>query len=258
MDLTALVKPYLIPTDPPLDFSQALALGLLGDEVRTFHVRGVANTTTSWADLWGAGGIRAEPAATAGIVRIVSTSSSDASSGTGARSVEVVGWNSSWAVVTEVIDLDGTSTVSSSNSFHRVISARVVTAGTGGANVGTLTFTISSKTMAIIAIGDNASLHSHFTVPPDHIGYVYGWRFSAAKGGGQIDHGAIRFYVGPSSQVYHPHEQHALAEGGGSIGSLPLLVAGGRTELVVRAKSTGAGSERYVTTSYHVALFPVQ
>ena len=258
MDVTALVKPYLTPTDPPIDLSQALALGLLGDEVRTFHVCGVVNTTTSWADLWGAGGIRADPSASAAVVRIVSTSSTDSASGTGARSVEIVGWSSSWNVVTEVVNVNGTSTVSSTNSFHRIISARVVTAGASGANAGTLTLTISSKTMATIAIGDNASFHSHFTVPPNHIGYVYGWRFSAAKGGGQIDHGAIRFYVGPSSQVYYPHEQHALTEGGGFIGSLPLLVVGGQSELVVRAKSTGSGSERYVTTSYHVALFPAQ
>lgn len=258
MDVTALVKPYLTPTNPPLDLPQTLALGLLGDEVRTFHVCGVVNTTTSWADLWGAGGIRAEPAASAAVVRMVSTSSADAAAGTGARSVEIVGWGSSWNLVTEVVNLNGTTTVTSSTSFHRIISARVATAGTGGANAGTLTLTISSKTMATIAIGDNSSLHSHFTVPPNHIGCVYGWRFSAAKGGGQIDHGVIRFYVGPSSQVYYPHEQHALTEGGGFIGSLPLLVVDGQTELVVRAKSSGSGSERYVTTSYHVALFPAQ
>lgn len=258
MNVTALLEPYLTPTHPPLELSQALALGLFGDQVRTFHVCGVGNTTTSWADLWGAGGIRADPSAAAAVVRIVSTSSADTSSGTGARSVEIVGWGSSWEIRTEVLTLNGTTTVSSSNSFHRIISARVVSAGTGGANAGTLTLTISSKTMATIAIGDNASLHAHFTVPPDHIGYVYGWRFSAAKGGGQIDHGAIRFYVGPSSQVHHPREQHALTEAGGFIGSPPLLVVDGQTELVVRARSSGSESERYVTTSYHVALFPAQ
>lgn len=258
MDVTALLDPYLTPINPPLDLPQALALGLLGSSVRTFQVCGVGNTTTTWIDLWSGGSIRADPSASAAVVRIVSSSSADASAGTGARSIEIVGWGSSWDLVTEVISLNGTTTVSSSSSFHRIISARVATAGTGGANAGTLTCSISSKTMATIAIGDNASFHAHFTVPANHIGYVYGWRFSAAKDGGQIDHGTIRFYVGPSGRVFYPHEQHALTEGGGFMGSLPLLVVEGQTELVVRAKSTGTGSERYVTTSYHVALFPAQ
>lgn len=52
MDVTALLEPYLTPANPPLDLSEVLALGLLGDQVRTFHVCGVGNTTTNWADLW--------------------------------------------------------------------------------------------------------------------------------------------------------------------------------------------------------------
>lgn len=255
MEITALLESFLTPTTPPLDLSEMLALGLLGTQVRTFHVCGVGNITASWADLWGAGGIRSLPSAAA-VVRVTSTTTLDASAGTGANTVEVVGWDEAWDIVTEAITLNGTTVVSSTNKFHRIISARVKTAGSTGANAGTLTFTISSKTMATIEIGDNASFHSHFTVPPGHLGYVYGWRFSAAKGGGQIDHGAIRLYVGPPGNAHYPREQHALTEGSGLTSSGPLLVVDEQTEIVARAKSTGSGSERYVATSYHIALFP--
>jgi hypothetical protein len=255
MDINALIEPFLTPTTPPLDLAEVLALGLLGGQVRTFHVCGVGNTTTSWADLWGAGGIRSLPSASS-TVRAVSTSTLDAPASSGAHTVEVVGWGDAWELLTELVELNGTTQVSSSNKFHRIIYARVASVGSNGANAGTITLSISLKTMATIMIGDNASLHSHFTVPPGHLGYVYGWRFSAAKGGGQIDHGAIRLYVGPLGDVHHPREHHALSDGLGFTGPGPVLVVDENTEIVARARSSGSGSERFVASSYHIALFP--
>lgn len=255
MDVTALLKSYLTPNVSPLDLAEALTLGLLGDTVRTFHVCGVVNTTASWADVWGPGGVRINPSS-AMVVQCYSSSTTDTSSGNGARAVEITGWDENWNLATETINLNGTTAVASISKYERIISVRVTTAGSNGANTGVLSFEIDSKVMATIAIGDNAGFHSHFTVPPNHVGYVYGWRFSAAKGGGQIDYGAIRFYVAPTGNAYYPHEQHALTEGAGLTSSGPLLIADQQTELVVRAKSTGTGSERYVATSYHVAVIP--
>jgi hypothetical protein len=255
MDVAALLKPYLTPADPPLDLPEVLKLGLLGDQVRVFHVCGILTTTSSWADVWPSGGTRTNPSSAASVL-VASSLSSDNASGNGARRVEVYGWDSSWDLAAETVALNGATSVATSTSYSRVISLRVTEAGSNGSNLGTISATLSSQTMATISPGDNASLHSHFTIPPAHIGYVYDWRFSAAKGGGEIDHGAIRFCHRPDNLLFYPHEEHMLTEGHGLNRSGPLLVAEAEAELVVRARSTGSGSNRDVTTSYQVAVFP--
>ena len=105
MDMSAVLESYLTPTHPPLDLAEVLALGLLGEQVYDFHICGIGNTTTGWADLWGPGSMRSLPSSPA-VVRVFSNSTADAASNNGARAVEIVGWDDSRKLGTEVIDLD--------------------------------------------------------------------------------------------------------------------------------------------------------
>ncbi|MBT5106983.1 MAG: hypothetical protein HOM20_12440, partial [Porticoccaceae bacterium] len=81
--------------------------------------------------IWDGGGIYTY-IATAETVTITSTSGSDSAAGTGARTVEVQGLNSSYEVVTETLTVGGAG---GSTEFLRVFRAVVITAGTDGVNI---------------------------------------------------------------------------------------------------------------------------
>ena len=67
-------------------------------------------------DIWGTRGIWVAPTA-AMTVNIVSSSTADASAGTGAGTLSVTGLNGSYVEVTETVTLNGTTAVTTSNSY---------------------------------------------------------------------------------------------------------------------------------------------
>lgn len=95
MPLTEELISFLTPRHPPTSLAEAMTLGLLGDSVRVFHRCGVANTSTSQVDLWALGANMDYPTA-ATVVSCSSNSGSDRSTGTGARQLEVTGWDENW------------------------------------------------------------------------------------------------------------------------------------------------------------------
>lgn len=260
MSVSALLEAFLVPRESPVNFAEALALGLLGDEVSVFHVSGTGNTTTTPADLWtNSGGavnriLPTQPTAVTG----ASQSADDASTGIGAREVELVGWDDEWNLATETLALDGTTPVQTTTAFVRLIRARVVSAGSLGHNAGDLAFSIDAKEQAGVPATENRSFSAQFSVPPGRLGFVYDWRVSASKGGGQIDYGAVRFHVQPKDEVFFPIEELMITDGAGLARSGALYVAQPQTDLSVRAWSAGSGSERWVASSYFVAILPAQ
>ena len=72
-------------------------------------------------------------------LEVLSSDTDDTSAGTGARTVELQGLDSSWNVLTETVTMNGTSAVTTTGSFLRIFRARVVTAGSSGRNEGTIT-----------------------------------------------------------------------------------------------------------------------
>jgi hypothetical protein len=87
-------------------------------------------------DVWPGGGTYAWKQA-AGPMEIVSTSTSDAAAGAGARTVEIQGLDANYELLTQVVTLNGTTPVPI-GSLLRVNSAVVRTAGASEMNVGTL------------------------------------------------------------------------------------------------------------------------
>ena len=106
-----------------------------------------------------------------------SSSASDTSAGTGARTVEITYYdNTGVGPLTETVTLNGTSSVNTVATNIRFIeSMRVVTAGSGGANVGTITLfgstgggggtvgTIGVGNL-VTAVGDNQTFWAHHYV----------------------------------------------------------------------------------------------
>ena len=137
--------------------------------------------------IWDGGGIYTY-IATAETVTITSTSGSDSAAGTGARTVEVQGLNSSYEVVTETLTVGGAG---STVEFLRVFRARVITAGSSGVNEGTISVT-SDDTSTVLAeigvdgTGSNAAGRGQtfmalYTIPAGKTGYLTQWTVGSGK-----------------------------------------------------------------------------
>lgn len=115
-------------------------------------------------DVWAAGGAVTFPAAAAATT-VVSSSTDDAAAGTGARTVRVRGLTAGFKEAYEDATLDGTNAVALTKTFLRIWSVEVLTAGSGGANAGTIDAKHSSTVLHRIPIGANLSRGAFFTAP---------------------------------------------------------------------------------------------
>lgn len=152
--------------------------------------------------------------------------------------------------------MNGTNPVATTEEFWRVISARVVVAGSSGLNDGTLTCTIDGREAAVVYAQNVGNLDPQFTVPPGHVGYVFDWRASATTIGGQIAYGAVRLMLRPPSQLFYPYEEHFF--GGERERSGPLVAVDPGTDITIRSWTEGGGASRWVSSSYKIALFPAE
>lgn len=119
---------------------------------------------STFEDVWNVGGLLTYPS-TAGKISVSSSSTSDTSAGTGARTIKIIGLDSNYDRLEETITMNGTSTVTSTNNFLRINSAYVVTSGSNETNVGDITFVIGGNNQGVISATIGQTQRSHFTVP---------------------------------------------------------------------------------------------
>lgn len=140
--------------------------------------------------VWPAGGTVPHPTV-ASVLKISSSNANDTSAGTGARTVFIEGLDSSYAVVSETVILNGQTAVNTTNSYLYVNKFYVVTVGSGGENAGNInagTGTVTSGVPAvlydIIAVGHNNRTTGHYCVPAGYTGYMVEGLFSAGQASG--------------------------------------------------------------------------
>jgi hypothetical protein len=105
----------------------------------------------------------------ASTLTLVSSSTSDNTS----ASVLISGLDSSFNIITETLFLNGTTGVTTVNSYFRVNSMILVSAGSSQTtNVGTITLKQSSNTVSQIAIGIGRSQSTVYTVPAGYSFYL--------------------------------------------------------------------------------------
>ena len=115
------------------------------------------SVSSTFGSITGNGGIYSYPTSAS---TAVVTSSDTVSDNTG--TVLVSGLDSNYDLASETLTIGGGA---GTTSFIRAFSARMITANTGDANVGNITITVDSKTVAYIPATYGSSLNANYTVP---------------------------------------------------------------------------------------------
>ena len=119
------------------------------------------------------------------IHQLKSTDVDDTSAGAGARTVQIYGLDSNYALFNETLSMNGTSNVATA-SYTMIYRMIVRSAGATGWNEGTITVTADTDNTvtAQITIGNNQSLMTQYMVPADTKGYMINFSGTMKKSGG--------------------------------------------------------------------------
>lgn len=124
-------------------------------------------------DIWDGGGTWPQPTV-AQTHAITSTSASDTGAGTGARTLDISGLDSTGIQVSETITLSGVSAVTTTNLYRIIDRMIVVTVGSGGVNAGDIIArgTTDSTITAQVTTGNNQTLMAIFQIPVAKAGCI--------------------------------------------------------------------------------------
>lgn len=159
----------------PKDFYIEVSKGKISkhSRVNKHGINSDVDTSTAPEDVWSNGGIWVPPT-TARIHDVVSSSANDTSAGTGMRTLTIQGLDGSYNFASETITLNGTTPVSTINSYVIIDYAAGMTVGSGGVNAGTITITAQTDATVTttIPIGFCQNQMAIFQIRDNHKGYV--------------------------------------------------------------------------------------
>lgn len=148
--------------------------------------------TTATETLWSYGGAYNWLAAATQLSVSSSSANDDGDpGGTGARTIQIIGLDANWEPIVEDVTMNGTSVVTTTNSFLRVLRAYVLTAGSTESNVGVIYIHNSAVTAgvpntstlvygAIPAAAGQTQMAIH-TIPAGYTGYIINLRLFSAR-----------------------------------------------------------------------------
>ncbi len=155
-----------LPTGPQtLDQLYYMAtFGLAGSSVKVWQVTAVTGTLAAdeTADIWSVNGSRTL-LTQASTISVVSSSIQDVDGGSGASAISIYGLNENYDEISEIVMLNGTTPVVSTQAFLRINLVFAVDKINVGRIVGTATTGGSTQLAIEIGIGSDESVH--LTVP---------------------------------------------------------------------------------------------
>lgn len=195
-------------------------------------LRGRNSAISSTAStLWGMGVANYAQLLTGTACEVVSSSANDAAAGTGARTVEVTGVNSSYAPFKETITMNGVTPVPLTNtSIIGINSLKVLTAGSGITNAGSIDVrTVSGSTVKTRMIASAEGLGASqaadflFTIPASKKALLTDVHFSGITVTGSVTV-TIRSYNSAGVKFQEGVGQSSLYVTGfnGAIGKVPF------------------------------------
>lgn len=155
-----------------MDFYTAVGLGMMSPDIRRVTALGNnpdVDTGSVPEDIWSGGGLY--PFMTAATsLELVSSSASDASAGTGARTILVSGLDINYVEQSDTVTLNGTTAVDLPRQYFRINQIMVLTAGSTESNVGTITLRDDGggTTRGLIMPANGISRQAVYTVPANH------------------------------------------------------------------------------------------
>lgn len=228
--------------------------GLLPTSSRLQKVGYSAAITTGFQTVWNEATAVVFPSS-AGVLTVSSSSANDTSAGTGARTVTVSGLDSGYNSITEVVILNGQTAVNTANSYLRINTLSVATAGSGGANAGIVYIgtgiVTAGKPATIynsIGTGFNTSLSAFTTIPTGSTGYLLQIIASTDTAGTQI-----QVLTKTSTGVTYVARIFQIGVGSGTIQKydLPRPLTPGTD---IMAQAINAGSNVKVSCQFEILL----
>lgn len=135
------------------------------------------------------------PLTTAQNHEVLSSSVSDTSAGTGARTIFVQGLDGDYNYLQETVTLNGITAVQLTNAFLFINTVTVLTAGSASSNVGNLTIRISGggSAQAYVAASAGLSRMGRYSIPAGHFLLIHNFFELANKAGGIAGSSSIGF-----------------------------------------------------------------
>ncbi len=170
------MKP-LVNSQGSMNFPQLdIALGNVGrvsKPIDTFGRNQDIDTGSVPEDVWNVGGLWVPPTQ-ARVHEVVSDNVNDTVAGSGARTIMLEGLDANWDAITEIIAMNGTTPVITQNSFVRINSATILTAGLSLENAGQIDITaqVDSTISARINPTAGKSEMAIRTIPAGKIGIL--------------------------------------------------------------------------------------
>lgn len=176
-------------------------------------------------DIWDGGGVWNEPTTTQ-VYTIASTSATDTSAGTGARTLQIYGLDSAGALQNETVTLAGTTWVTPTNQYQMIHRMVVRTAGSGGANAGVISANAvtDANVTAQVSITANQTLMSIYKIPAGSDGCITGYYASANKAVGATATVNIILKAKPTGEVWQTKEVIGLVKDGSSSVDKPYTI----------------------------------
>ena len=206
---------------------------------------------TSQEEVWNVGGVEAY-LTTAETMNIVSTDINDDGDpvSTGARTLEIIGLDNNWLPIRETITLNGQTNVLTTNAYLRVFRMYVITAGTSGANEGTITATASTagSVHAQIDPTDNQTLKINFSIP----GNKYGVITHSEIGCGKSDDCEVRFKVRPFGEVFQTKRLLNFFESTVSFSNILPILLPPKSDITITALSAAGGVKVSANIDYYL------
>jgi hypothetical protein len=103
--------------------------------------------------------------AAASQLSIVSDDADDDVAGTGAQQIFIVGLDANWDVITETVDLAGTTPVTTTQSFLRINPGTRISAGADKTNQGNISITVGADNLGLITTGESLLKQGVYSVP---------------------------------------------------------------------------------------------
>jgi len=203
------------------DFKLAIAKGHVQEHINLHKFgRNPACALNTPEAIWNGGAAyTGHNAVAAELLTVVSSDAADdaVAVGTGAWTVRLFGLDANWDPLVEDVILDGVTPVDTVNTFIRMDRARVLTAGTGAKNAGSITAAqkvTTANVMMVMPIGYNSTMIAAWTIPAGYRGFFTGW--TASLSGGATGNALVRLLARPEGQVFQVQEELSIVAAGAS------------------------------------------